>query len=138
MSLCIVSPLTHAHLDDVMELFKQAWWTSNREKADVKRLLGGPSLSVGLQNLETGQLVAYCRFLTDGVYRALLMDVIVDRDYQGNGLGQTFIQKAIAETEIADIPNVEVYACEKHHGFYERNGFMVPQNTVFMRHTKVS
>ena len=63
--------------DDLMELYRHEWWTSQRRDEDVARMLQHSDLVVGVCTDPGGQLVGFTRVLTDRVFKALVFDVIV-------------------------------------------------------------
>ncbi len=72
---------------------------------------------------EDGMLVAWCAILSDGVYHAVLLDVIVHPSYQGQGHGLSLIRTALAQCQAAGISIVHVDYLPEKQGFYERCGF---------------
>ncbi len=62
-------------LDAVQRLLAQTDWAAHRSPADLQTMLAG-SVCVGAWQAD--RLVGFARVITDGVYRALLEDVVVD------------------------------------------------------------
>lgn len=109
--------------DDLMALYRSAWWSADRSSEDVRRMLAGPTLVFALAESQSGRLVAFARALTDGVYKAMVFDVIVHPDHQGEGLGQRVMEELLAHPEVARSRHVELYCLPELEPFYERWGF---------------
>lgn len=109
--------------DDLMALYRSAWWSADRSPDDVRRMLAGPNLVFALAESEGGRVVAFARALTDGVYKAMVFDVIVHPDHQGAGLGQRVMEELLAHPEVAGSRHVELYCLPELEPFYERWGF---------------
>jgi ribosomal protein S18 acetylase RimI-like enzyme len=64
---------------------------------------------IGAVDQVSGQLVAFARVLTDGVFKALIYDVIVAPDFRNRGLG-TRLEDAIREhPQLRDERHLEPY-----------------------------
>ena len=75
---------------------------------------------------------AFTRFLSDGVYKALVFDVVVAADLRESGLGRRVIETVLAET--AGVRHVELYCKPELIPFYEQWGFSKPEPDVnFLR-----
>ena len=67
------------------------------------------------------RLVGFARSLTDGVYRALVDDVIVDESVRGQGVGKALV--TALTNELADVDEVFLGCDEKVRPFYESLGW---------------
>lgn len=78
--------------------------------------------------------VGMARFVTDGGYAGLIMDVVVIPDYQGKGIGKKMIERLlerIKENLIDDEEMmIQLLAAPGKSSFYEKFGFKVNMNTV--------
>ena len=78
MRYAIANELSERHLADLLALYRGEWWSRDRTEADVRRMLDGADLAlVGVVDQETDALVGFTRVLSDGVFKALVFDVIV-------------------------------------------------------------
>jgi len=114
-----------ARVDELVELFQTAWWTRGRERADVERMLAGSDGAIGVVHKATDRLVAFARFLTDGVYKATLFDVIVAESERGSGLGLALTDALLLHPGLADVAHLELYCLPELVPFYGRWGFDV-------------
>jgi predicted GNAT family N-acyltransferase len=99
LSYRLVHTLSDAQVDDLMSLYTQEWWTDQRTREGVVDMLRHTSLILGLID-SNDRLVAFCRLVTDFVYRGTLYDVIVRDDLRGCGLGKQLLDALL------DLPRV--------------------------------
>jgi len=109
--------------DDLMTLLRSAWWSSARAPEEVRRLIAGPSLFFFGVEQPSGRLVAMARALTDGVYKAMVFDVIVLPEHQGAGLGSGVMERLLDHPAVRGAHHVELYCLPELEPFYERWGF---------------
>ena len=106
----------------LLDLYRNEWWTSHRERADVECMLGHTDEVIALRDA-AGELVGFARVLTDRVYKALLLDVIVQPRARGEGLGRRLMDAVLAHPSIAGAQHVELYCRPELAPFYEKWGF---------------
>jgi len=111
------------YLPDLMELFASAWWAIDRTTADVSRMLAGSDLIVALVHSETERLVAFARVITDDVYLAVVLDVIVAPAARGSGVGAILMEAIVGHPRLADVDSVELVCQPALFPFYRRWGF---------------
>jgi len=71
---------------------------------------------------QAGQLVGFGRATSDGVFRAVLWDVVVASEHQGQGLGSRIVQSLLSHPSIAEAERVYLMTTNSS-GFYEKLGF---------------
>ena len=71
-----VDRLTEAQAIQLHALYQREWWTAGRTLEDVRAMLAGSDHLYGICDGETAQLAGFARVLTDGVFKALVFDVI--------------------------------------------------------------
>jgi GNAT superfamily N-acetyltransferase len=79
-----------------------------------------------------GKLVAFCRMLTDFVFRGSIWDILVHPDHQGKGVGSRLMSYALTHPSIKDIPVITSFSSDlapflKRSGFEYRDGLMALQ-----------
>jgi hypothetical protein len=91
-----------------------------RIKTDVEKVLhsGGPILA--LVDTQSDDLAAFARVLTDGVYKAMIFDVIVKITWRNTGLGGLLMETVMNDPAIVDIKHREMYCLEEMVPFYEK------------------
>ncbi len=103
----------------VLALFQTVDWASERTFESVGPALAGTYLLI--TGWRDGRCVGMVRVLSDGVYRALVEDVIVHPDDQGHGLGRLLLEATLAHPKVRDLEAVFLFTSQP--GFYERFGF---------------
>ncbi len=88
MGLLVSDELTDGQLEQLMELYKGEWWSSSRTRPDVQRMLHSSDVLFVVTEESAGNLLGFARVLTDDVYYALVLDVIVDRGKRGKALSR--------------------------------------------------
>lgn len=127
------------HIDDrlrsdLMELYRQEWWTNQRREEDVARMLQHTDLVVGICIDPGGQLVGFTRVLTDQVFKAVIFDVIVAREHRGAGLGKRLLDYVLDHPMVAGVRHIELYCKPEMIPFYKKWGFTAPGDEVnFLR-----
>ena len=97
-----------------------SFWASGRSATDLRRMLRGSEAAVSAWR--GGRLVGFGRATSDGCYRAVLWDVVVARDVEGQGLGRQLVEGLLASQSVAGAERVYLMTTNSV-GFYERLGF---------------
>ncbi len=63
---------------------------------------------INVKYVNNGETIGMARFVTDGGYAGLLMDVVVHPDYQGNGYGKMLIKSLLEYIKKGILPGEEV------------------------------
>jgi predicted GNAT family N-acyltransferase len=122
---------------DLMELYRHEWWTNQRRDEDVAQMLQHSDLVVGVCTDPGGQLVGFTRVLTDGVFKALIFDVIVARPHRHTGLGRQLMDYVLNHSMLAGVRHIELYCKPELIPFYEQWGFTPAGPEVnFLRMTR--
>lgn len=112
-----------ARLPQLMELFAQAWWARDRAVADVAAMLERSDLVFALIDWATDRLVGFSRVLTDGVFLAMVLDVVVAEDARRQGLGASLMEAVLQHPQLAGVRSVELVCQPELVPFYRRHGF---------------
>ena len=101
-------------------LDQHSFWARGRSRRDLRRMLAGSQAAVSAW--QGKRLVGFGRATSDGVFRAVLWDVVVASDLQGQGLGRRLVESLL--TAPALIPVERVYLMTSNGaGFYQQLGF---------------
>ncbi|MCF7561497.1 GNAT family N-acetyltransferase [Sabulilitoribacter multivorans] len=105
--------------EELRNLFSQTTWASKRKNQDIKKML--ESLTVFVTVRENSKLIGFGRALSDGIYRALIDDIIVDNTYQKRGIGRIIIENILKQLDGID----EIFLNTKPNleEFYKKFGF---------------
>jgi ribosomal protein S18 acetylase RimI-like enzyme len=109
--------------DELLALFQSAWWTAARTPEAIERMLEGSEVVIGLVDSESDRLVGFGRAITDRIFLAVVLDVIVAPDFRGRGLGASLMDELLARPELADVDSIELVCQPELVDFYRRWGF---------------
>ena len=76
-------------------------------------------------------MVGFGRATSDGIYRAVLWDVVIAEDFQGVGLGKEIIKSLLDSKCIKDTERVYLMTT-KGIDFYKQVGFQTVENQKLM------
>lgn len=115
--------LNNDQVDQLVALFQEEWWTKGRTKADIVTALasGGPIFA--FVDPEGDELVAFARAMTDGVYKAMIFDIIVKCTWRNTGLGGLLMETMMNDPALANIKHRELYCLAEMVPFYQKWGF---------------
>ena len=99
---------------------KHAFWASGRTIAQLRRLLAGSTVVITLWRDK--RMVGFGRATSDGIYRAVLWDVVVAGDLQGCGLGRQVVEALLNAPSISTVERVYLMTT-KSTDFYKQLGF---------------
>ncbi len=99
---------------------EESYWGKGRTLEDVQKTIDN-SFCFGLYS-ETNEQVGFARVVTDFVVFAYVMDVIIFKDYQGNGLGYKLISHIMTSDALSEIKTFALKTKDAH-SLYERFGF---------------
>jgi predicted GNAT family N-acyltransferase len=78
---------------------------------------------VGFCGAEHKHLVAFARVLTDYVYKALVLDVIVEAESRGRGLARVLMDAVVSHPSLASVRHFELYCRPELIPLYRKWGF---------------
>jgi predicted GNAT family N-acyltransferase len=117
-----ISSLNKEQLEQLIVLYKNEWWTNDRKEIDIIKLLKGGSVVFAYAD-PVGELAAFSRVLSDGVYKAFVFDVIVSEKFRGYGLATRLINDILTDDSISCVRHIELYCKLELNDFYKKFGF---------------
>jgi GNAT superfamily N-acetyltransferase len=115
--------LAPAQVSQLVDLFQQEWWTKGRQKEDVERLIANAGPIFAFIDPLNEELVAFARAVTDGVYKAMIFDIIVKDSWRNTGLGRLLMDTIMTDPVLSQVKHRELYCLEDMLPFYEKWGF---------------
>ncbi len=97
-----------------------SFWATGRQRIQLGRMLSGSQVVVSAW--QGRALVGFGRATSDGVFRAVLWDVVVAEDHQGRGLGRRIVEELLSSPPVAAAERVYLMTTTGE-GFYEKLGF---------------
>ena len=119
----VLNALSEAQAEQLHSLYQREWWTVGRSLADVRTMLQHSDFVFAFAAPDTQELLAFARVLTDHVFKALVLDVIVHPDHRSAGLGSFLMALIIARPVLSRVRHLELYCLPEHADFYQRHGF---------------
>jgi ribosomal protein S18 acetylase RimI-like enzyme len=108
--------------DQLYNLFKLAGWTEGSETDEMLKNFNVPFINSTLvvSAWDNERLVGAVRVLSDKIIRSVIYDLVVDPEYQGQGIGKELVKRCIRH-----YPYTEwlVQTTENIAGYYEKMGF---------------
>ena len=110
-------------------LNKNTFWAKNRSKALLRKMLS--KSNVVITAWANKNLVGFGRATTDETFRAVLWDIVVDEDYQINGIGMEIVNRILKHRLIRKVEKVYLMTtyCQN---FYRNNGFVLSEKQCLM------
>ena len=106
-----------------------SFWASGRSQRELSRMLAASQAVVSAW--QGSHLVGFGRASSDGVFRAVLWDVVVAGEHQGRGLGRRIVEALLQEPALQGVERV--YLMTTHSsGFYEQLGFTAVEGQRLM------
>ena len=118
----IVEILTESQVSDLMDLYKNEFWSNKRTRQDVVKMLASTDVIIGLVD-ECDRLIGITRVLTDFVYRAMIFDVIIKPTHRKMGLGAKLMDAVLNHPKLQTVEHFYLNCLPNMMPFYERWGF---------------
>ena len=92
-------------------LEKNACWAQSRTINDLKKCLANSDVIISLWvGKET---VGFGRALTDGIYRGVLWDIVIDQNYQGKGFGKLIVNNLLSSKKVKSTKKLYLMTTDK-------------------------
>lgn len=115
---------------ELQDLYRFTRWGRSRSLEQIDKMLVGTSMCFSVRYND--KLVAFCRIMTDFVFRGSLWDILVHPDHQGKGIGSNLLKYALNHPSIKNVPVMVTYTSELTDfmgrlGFESRDGLLILQ-----------
>ena len=88
-----------------------ALWAKNRTINDLKKCLANSDVVISLWVGK--EIVGFGRALTDGIYRGVLWDIVIDQNHQGKGFGTLIVKKLLSSKKIKNTKKLYLMTSNK-------------------------
>ena len=79
-------------------------WARDRNIDEIKKCLAS---SDGIVSIWVDKkIVGFGRALSDGIYRAVLWDIVIDKDHQGKGFGKCIVKTLLQLKKLKDVKKI--------------------------------
>ena len=106
--------------EEVLRLLKMTYWANNRTIEQIEESMAS-SFCYGLFLAEEERLVGFARVISDLATTYYLCDVIIDPEYQHQGLGKALVSHIISLPQYRKLRGILL--TKDAHGLYEKYGF---------------
>ena len=101
-------------------LDRNALWAKSRSIIDLKKCLANSDVIISLWIGD--EIVGFGRALTDGIYRGVLWDIVIDQNHQGKGFGTLIVQNLLSSKKIKNTKKLYLMTTNKKL-FYSQFNF---------------
>ncbi|WP_299413355.1 GNAT family N-acetyltransferase [Acaryochloris sp. IP29b_bin.148] len=122
--------VTTTELLKLQRLFQVgAFWAGERCLEDWAVAIANSHPIISVWDREA--LIGFARATSDGIYRAMVWDVVIHPDYRGQGLGRQLVQTLLAHPHMNRVERI--YLTTTHQqSFYEHIGFVSNSSTTMV------
>jgi len=132
MEYKIINKLNKSQKNKLYKLYKKQWWTKDRSKKEIKKMLKHSDIIIAIVN-KKGRLIGFVRVLSDFVFKAEIYDVIVAKKYRGLGLGARLVQEVLTHKKLKEVKQFNLQCLEEMVPFYKKFGFKEIKGLIYMR-----
>jgi GNAT superfamily N-acetyltransferase len=123
MKESIVFQDTLPDIHQYWDLFQTTGW-NEKYNFSIEELASGLQNSwYAVSMYSSDKLIGFGRVIADGIHHALIVDLIIHPDYQGQGLGTQLLEKLVARCRESHIRDVQLFSAKGKYPFYEKFGF---------------
>ena len=130
MNFKIIDGIENMDLNDVVTLLKMTYWADKRTVEQIDKSTRNSSC-YGVYLESERKLVGFARVISDYATTYYLCDVIIDPNYQHNGLGTALI------SYIEQLPEYEglrgILITRDAHALYKKFGYEVLNDRVMVK-----
>ena len=101
-------------------LDRNAFWAKSRTIKDLKKCLANSDVIISLW--VGNEIVGFGRALTDGIYRGVLWDIVIDQNHQGKGFGTLILKNLLSSKQIQNTEKIYLMTTNKKL-FYSQMDF---------------
>ncbi len=108
-------------------------WAKNRKIKDLKDCLANSDVIVSLWS--NNKILGFGRALSDGTYRSVLWDIVIDHNHQGKGYGKLIVNAILESKRIKQSEKVYLMTSNQKD-FYCQIGFqeVLSQNLLIKKY----
>ena len=112
-------------------LDKNAFWAKSRTINDLKKCLANSDVVISLWI--GNEIVGFGRALTDGIYRGVLWDIVIDKNHEGKGFGTLIVKNLLSSKKIKNTKKLYLMTTNKKRFYSQREFQEVTSQTLLVR-----
>ncbi|MBQ7534670.1 MAG: GNAT family N-acetyltransferase [Stomatobaculum sp.] len=118
----ILDGAENMQLEEIVSLLKMTYWADKRPEEQIERSVQN-SFCYGVYHEDEKKLVGFARVISDCATTYYLCDVIIDPQYQHNGLGTALVSYIESLPQFAGLRGILI--TRDAHRLYEKFGYEV-------------
>jgi N-acetylglutamate synthase-like GNAT family acetyltransferase len=121
----------------IHNMLKDAFWCIGIKKSEIIQGAKNSALLVGTFT-SNGEQIGYSRVISDKTRFAYILDVIVDKKYRKQGIGQTMVKYILNHQDLMDVYQWTLITKDAHE-VYKKVGFSSlsnPLDWMEIRHSR--
>ena len=119
--MTIIYNFSNNQIKQLIKLYKDTGW-GERSIEDATNCVQASQVCIGIIDKEKN-LIGFTRIITDFIYKALILDVMVNADHRGSGLGQKLMHNIKNHDALKKVKHFELYCSPQMEAFYSNFGF---------------
>ena len=124
-------------VDQFWNLFQTTGWNERYQLLAEELARALQSSWYVLSVYDGERLVGFGRLVSDGVVHAMLYDLIVLPEYQGQGIGGKILERLVEKCKGVGVRDIQLFCAVGKRGFYEKRGFAArPDNAPGMQYIR--
>ena len=100
-------------------LDRNTFWAKSRTINDLKKCLANSDVIVSLW--VDAEIVGFGRALTDGIYRGVLWDIVIDKNHQGKGYGKKIVNSILVSEKLKKVYKIYLMTTNKKEFYCQLN-----------------
>ena len=106
------------------KLYQTTGWNENYRLSPDELLQGLRSSWYALGAYDNEILVGFGRLVSDGILHAMIYELIVLPEYQGQGIGGKILEKLVEKCQKTGVRDIQLFCAAGKQEFYEKRGFV--------------
>ena len=117
-------------IEEYFPLFETTGWNNEYflTKDELNQSISDSYYAVSAY--EDNKLIGFGRVVSDGVLHAMIYELIVHPDYQGEGIGSNILNMLVDKCLGKNIRDIQLFCARGKKTFYENHGFTARDNNA--------
>ena len=118
-------------------LFQTTGWNDKYQLSPEELVQALQASWYVLSVFDDEQLVGFGRLVSDGVLHAVIYELIVLPEYQGQGIGGKILEKLVEKCKESGVRDIQLFCARGKHEFYKKRGFVArPEDAPGMQYVR--
>ena len=112
-------------------LHRNAFWAKDRTINDLRKCLANSDVIVSIWS--NNNPVGLGRALSDGIYRGVLWDIVIDQNHQGKGYGKMIVENILESEQVKNTKKIYLMTTNKKLFYSQFNFKEVTSQNLLIR-----